>query len=146
VVLRDHEPTSRLSRGAQGLDVDRLHGVEVDHARHHALLGQGVGRLQRLVQRDPSSDQRHLVVVRGANDLGAANSEVFADVVDHRRLCARRADEDDPVEVDHRVDELGRLIGVARVEHCRAVDRAECGEIFEPHLRGAVLTDRDARV
>ena len=51
-----------------------------------------------------------------------------------------------PVEVAHRADECGRLVAVARVEHRRAVDRAELREVLEPHLRRAVLADRDARV
>ena len=67
-------------------------------------------------------------------------------LVEDRRVRAGRAQEDDAVEVGHRLDELGRLVRVARVEHGRAVHRAEGGEVLERHLRWPVLADRDARV
>ena len=47
-----------------------------------------------------------------------------AGVRPHLRLAAQGADERDPVLVGDRRHELGGLVGVARVQHGRAVDRA----------------------
>ena len=52
---------------AQRLGVDRLDGVEVDHARLDPVARQRLRRLQRLVERDPGADQRDVVAVAAAS-------------------------------------------------------------------------------
>ena len=115
VVLRDDDTPGRVRRLAQGLRVHGLDGVEVDDARRHALGGKRVRRLQRLVQRDPGADQRHVVAV--ADHLRAADRKLVVRFVDDRRRAARRPNKRDAVEVGHRRDELRRLVRVTRVEN-----------------------------
>ena len=43
-------------------------------------------------------------------------------------------------------DQLGGLVGVARVQHGAAVHRAERRQVLQAHLGGPVLADGDARV
>ena len=41
---------------------------------------------------------------------------------------------------------MGGLVGVAGVQHGAVADGAHHGEVFQSHLRGAVLADGDARM
>ena len=76
----------------------------------------------------------------------AADAHVLVRRGAHRGLAAQRADERDAVAVGQRGHELRRLVGVARVQDGRAVDRAQRGDVLQRHLRRAVLADRDAGV
>ena len=73
-------------------------------------------------------------------------SKLSSGLVEHRRRLAGRAQVADAAVLAHRVDELHRLVGVARIEDDAAEDGAQRGDVFERHLRGAVGADRDADV
>ena len=147
VVLDDDELSlGGFHRLAQRLHVDRLDRVEVDHPGRDLLRRQLVGGGEAVVQRHAGADERDLVLGALAHDLGAADLEGLVGPVDGRVGAARRAHVDDAGGVGHHAHELGRLVGVAWVEHCRAVDRAHRGQVLERHLRRPVLADLDACV
>ena len=103
----------------EGVAVDRLDRVAVDHARGDALLGERVGGAERLVQRDPRGDDARRRRRRGASSSRRRGTSRRR--VEDPRVGARRAQVGDPVEVGHRADERRRLVPVARVEDGRAV-------------------------
>ena len=90
---RDEASLRRLRSLAQARNVDRLHGVEVDHTRADPVLRQLLRGFERFVQCDPGGDDRHLVVVGGTDDLAPSEPEVLVRAVDDRCRAARRADE-----------------------------------------------------
>ena len=62
------------------------------------------------------------------------------------RRAAGRPQVADPFALGHGGDELRGLVGVARVEHGAAADRAHHRQVLEGHLGRAVLADGDAGV
>src|SRR5215469_1767350 len=76
VVFGDHDATRGGPGGrGEGSGVDRLDGVAVDDPGGDALGGQGRRGIQAFVQSDAGADQGHVVVVGGAEHLGAADGE-----------------------------------------------------------------------
>ena len=63
VILDGDDRSGLASGGAHRLRVDRLDGVQVDHPRADAFLGQLLRGRQRLVERDAGADDRHDVVI-----------------------------------------------------------------------------------
>ena len=80
------------------------------------------------------------------SDAAAADRHLLVGRRAHLGLPAQRAQVGDALAVGHRGDELRRLVGVGRVQHAAAVDRAERREVLQRHLRRAVLADRHAGV
>src|SRR5919108_602149 len=87
VVLDGHD---RHRERAQRLLVERFDRVEVDHAGLDALLGERVGRLERL--RDGHARRHDRDVVAVAKHAAAADLELLVRVVDHRRRRPQRAE------------------------------------------------------
>ena len=85
--------------------VERLDGVEVDDAGADAGGGEDVGGGERLVHGDAGGEQRHVVVVGGAQGARAADREALAGRVDDGGGHAQRAQVDDARLVEHRLDE-----------------------------------------
>ena len=141
MVLHRHD---RAGEREQCVRVDRLDRIAVDHTSRDAVLRERVRCLQRLVHGDPGRHERDVVSL--AQRARAADRKLVVRSVQHGRVRARRAEIRDALEIGHRPHELGGLVPVAGVEHGRAVDRPELGQVFEAHLGGAVLADRDARV
>ena len=63
--------------------------------------------------------------------------------VEHRVGAASGAHVDDACSVGHLPHQERRTSGVARVQHCRAVDGAHHSQILQGHLRRAVGADLD---
>ena len=112
VILDGDDRPGLASGGANGLRVDRLDGIQVDHPRADAFRGQLLRGGQRLVQRDAGADDRHDVVIGPAHDAAATDVERLAGLVEDRRLLARQADEDDALAVGHLRHERGGLVRV----------------------------------
>ena len=93
-----------------------------------------------LVDRDARTDERHVVAL--AEGLRPADREVLLRSVEDGGGLPRRAEVGDAAEVGHRGHEPDRGVAVRGIQDGRPVDRAEGGEVFERHLRGAVLADR----
>ena len=146
VVLDGEDRSGRLRSRRQPGCVDRLHGVAVDDTRRDPLVREGLSRGERLVDRDAGGDDRDVVLVRGPDDPAAADRELLVRLVEDRRRAAGRSEVADALALGHGGDELRRLVGVARVEHGAAADRAHHRQVLERHLRRAVLADRDAGV
>lgn len=146
VVLHGHQAAGLLGGPAQGVPVDGLDRVQVDHPYRDALPRQRVRGGQGLGHRDARRQQRHAVPFRGTQDLAAADGELLAGAVDHGALAARGAQVPDAVEVRHRGDQTRGLVGVTGVEHRRAVHRPHHRQVLEAHLAGPVLADGDPGV
>src|SRR5579884_1441952 len=147
VVLNRHQAAARFLHAArQSLAVERLHRVQVDDADAYALALQLLVGGQRLMERDAGTNDGASVVRRAAHDLQAADMELLVGVVDDRRLLARGPKEANAVVAGHLLDQLGRLVGIARVEHSAAPHGAHHREILERHLRGPVLANGHAGV
>ncbi len=146
VVLDGDDRAGVGGRLADGLLVDGLDRVEVDHPGGNALSAELFGRLERLVERDAGPDQGHLILVGGAQDARAADLEPVVGPVDRGRGAAARPHVGDPGMVGHLAHERGRLVRVRGVQDRTRMDGAEHREVLERHLRGPVLADRDAGV
>lgn len=146
VVLDGEDATGAFGGLAQGAAVDGLDRVEIDHPDLDALAVQHVGGLDRLVDGDPCRDDRQPVGVRGAQHLAAADRELLGGAVEDGHVAPGGAQIADAFEAGHRADQLRGLVGVARVQHGRAVHRAHHRQVLQAHLRGPVLADGGTRV
>ena len=122
----------RAGHRAERLLVDRLDRVQVDHARLDAVLRKCVRGLERFRHRHARGDDRDVIAV--SNRARAADLELLVRPVDHGHVRPQRADVRDPLDVGHLCDELRGLVRVARMQHGRAVDGAECSDVLERHL------------
>src|SRR5918994_1977677 len=107
--------------GAQRLAVYWLYRVSIYDAHGQTAIMQLLCSLYGFVDCYARCDHAHHVFVRGSQDLAPADREVFRGVVDHGRLRAQRPQEDDTIRIGHLDNEPGGLVGVAGLEHGRAV-------------------------
>src|ERR1700680_1983802 len=91
----------------------------------------------------PSSNHRRLIGVGLMNDLATTNREFFICPVERRQLLACSAHIDNTIMVSHLSNKLGSLIRIRGIEHGATEDGTKHGQIFQGHLRGTILTDRD---
>src|SRR5262249_46873355 len=144
VVFGDHDsPGGGLGSRGEGGGVDWLDGVAVDDAGGDPFGGQGLGGVQAFVQGDSGADQSDLVVVAGAEHLGAADGEGLPGVVEAGVGAAGGAQVADSGGDGHRLDQRGGAGAVGRIQHGRALHRAHHGQVLQRHLGGPVGADLD---
>src|SRR5579875_3387158 len=146
VVLRGDDVARLVCRLAQRDRVDGLDRVRVDDPCRDAFGLQPLRGGQRLVHGDARRHDRDLVTWRGAQCPAAADGEVLAGPVDDRGAATGGPQVADPLAIGHRGGEASRLVRVAGIQHGAAVCGAERREVFQRHLRGAVLADGHTRV
>src|SRR5438094_6308202 len=147
VVFDDHQAATSEGRGfLQRHPVDRLHTIEVDDARLDTFLFKLVRRGQAVMHGHAGSDQDDPVVRVAADQLGAADGEPGAGVIQHRIGAPGGAEIADPRMVGHCDDERGGRGGVRWIEDRRAVDRPHHRQVLERHLRRTIFTDLDPGV
>ncbi len=89
VVVLDGEQTAGVLGGlAQGLDVDGLDRVQVDHPHLDALAIQHVGGGQRLLHGHPGGHDGQPVPAGEPQHLAAADRELVVGAVDDRGVAA----------------------------------------------------------
>ena len=100
-----------------------------------------VGRARQACRVTPAPISVTWSSAAGAEDLGAADRERLAGVVEHRVGAAGGPHVADAVRVGHGLDQGGGAGGVAGVEHGGAVHRAHHGQVLQGHLGRAVGAD-----
>src|SRR5258708_25994382 len=79
-------------------------------------------------------------------DLAASNHELFVRAIYHGWLLARGAHIDDTVVIGHLRYQLRGLISIAWIEHSATKNSSRHRQVFECHLRWAILANRDPGV
>src|SRR5256714_13701494 len=132
VVFDDHQAATRQGRRLLQRDpVDGLDTVEVDNPRLDSVAFELVGGCQAVVDRHTGADQDDPVVRVAADQLGAANGEPGAGIIEHRIGAPSGAEVTDSRMVGHGHDERGGRGGVAWIEDRRAVDRPHHRQVLE---------------
>ena len=133
-MLLDGHDGARGARGLHdGLRVERLHAVHVEHGGRDALLGEQVGGVDGMADHLTGGDERHVGTAAHPGRLVHLERALVlgVDILDR---VAAHADIGRLVVGDERLDELGRLEAVARQVDAHVGDRAHGGDI----LRGMV--------
>ncbi len=122
----------------QQVAVDRLDGMDVDHPRPDALVGEDLGGFQRLDQHVAGGDDGQVAAFTQRHAL--ADLELVGGLVEHHRYFgAREAQVDRPLELRNGA---GRQFGLDRVGdrndgHVR--QRAHEGDVGDRVVAGAII-------
>src|SRR5713101_6155890 len=144
VVLHRHDVTRLARRVKQQLFVERLDARGVEHLGRDAVGLQALRRLEAIEHGAARADQRH--VVAPAEQEPAAVLEAIVGRAHGLEILAREPEIERPL-VLHRVrDDLLGLELVGGLDDPDVGERADAGDVLDPHLTVAVLADRDAGV
>ena len=127
-----------------GVGVDGLDGVDVEHAGGYAFLSQRFGGLQRVGDADTGRDQGHVGTV--AQEIGLAEIKLVAIVKDVFGLTAEQPDIYRAFVLDDGGQGLAELHRVRGLEHGHARQGAHDAHVFKRHVRTAVEFRADARI
>ena len=127
-----------------GVGVDGLDGVDVEHAGGYAFLSQRFGGLQSVGDADAGSDQGHVGTV--AQEIGLAEIKLVVIVKDVFGLTAEQPDVHRALMLDDGGQGLAELHRVRGLEHGHARQGTHDAHIFKRHVRTAVEFRADARI
>ena len=93
------------------------------------------------MNRDSCCDYRHLIAIGVFDQLRPADLKCLLRAVEYVRLLAGCAQVGDAWQVHQQVDQERRLVRIAGIEHCAAINSPHHSNILERHLRGAIFAD-----
>ena len=126
--------------------VQRLDGVDVQHAGADTLAGQLLGRSQRHLHRQARGGNGHIAAVAQGHAL-AQFKGIAGDGVGHRFDCqAAQAHIRRPVIVQQGLDRQTHLVAVAGVDHHHTGDGTHGAKVLDALVGRAVLADGQAAV